>query len=226
MVGANWYHHKELERGDRRFLGCEEEMSPARRPASGPIRSIRDRRALLRRLFQTRRSSSRISSAHQPVRPRAYPLHRTPMRYDCAAAARHRPAGDRRSDPVHPVTRLDRLDEFLRSAGAPIHSPIWLRLRASSRSAPTTATALAWRTITTARSMVIWSFRDTRRFTIFGEAGYELSDASTCMSRACTTGARRRRMARASCSSTSSGHGDGIVRRRSIFLRGRLLRRG
>ena len=26
MFGANWYHHKELERGDRDFLGCEEEF--------------------------------------------------------------------------------------------------------------------------------------------------------------------------------------------------------
>ncbi len=25
MIGANWYRHKELERGDRDFLGCEEE---------------------------------------------------------------------------------------------------------------------------------------------------------------------------------------------------------
>ena len=26
MIGANWYHHKELERGDRDFLGCPEEF--------------------------------------------------------------------------------------------------------------------------------------------------------------------------------------------------------
>ena len=38
---GNWYHRKEVERGDRSFLGCPKIMSPARRPASEPTRSIR-----------------------------------------------------------------------------------------------------------------------------------------------------------------------------------------
>ena len=39
MVGVDWYHHEELERGDRCFLGCEEEnvTSEATGDRSDPI---------------------------------------------------------------------------------------------------------------------------------------------------------------------------------------------
>ena len=177
MIGANWYHHKELERGDRSFLGCEEEyvFSEATGERSDPVDprtgepycgSFANSQIFLTDFFGApnlcgpevpRRTPAPITGPCGPTSPGTNRRRITAIQYN------------------YPGTRLD---EFLDPL-APATDPFGRDLIAPEGFFPVgahTATGLAlqknYHEMVDDDSVI----PDTKRFTVFAEAGYELTD--------------------------------------------------
>ncbi|HET9354295.1 MAG TPA: TonB-dependent receptor [Sphingomicrobium sp.] len=177
MIGANWYHHKELERGDRSFLGCEEEyvFSEATGERSDPIDprtgepycgSFSNSQIFLTDFF----GAPNLCGPEVPIRTPA------PITGPCGPTS---PGTNRRR-----ITAIQfnypgsRLDEFLDPL-APATDPFGRDLIAPEGFFPVgahTATGLAlqknYHEMIDDDSVI----PDTKRFTVFAEAGYELTD--------------------------------------------------
>jgi iron complex outermembrane receptor protein len=175
MVGANWYHRKELERGDRSFLGCPEEyvFSEATGDRADPI----DPRTGQPYCGDFLSNAILISDfARNPVV--GNPALQTNLLGPILADATP-PTGSRRA-----ITAIQ-FDPSLGSILGPGNTGLFFtQVTPYSFSAPAgffpvgahEATSLAVQNNYDSRVNGDSVIPDTRRFTIFAEAGYELTD--------------------------------------------------
>ena len=180
MFGAYWQHLKELERGDRDFLGCEEErvFSEATGGRADPIDprtgdpycgTFANAQIFLTDFF----GAPNLCGPIVPERPVP------PFTHTGCGPASSRPAGFTR----RPITSIQfnypgsRLDEFL-SPLAPAGTN-FRNLIAPAGFFPVgayNATGLAMARNYDAELDGDSVFPDTKRFSLFAEAGYELTD--------------------------------------------------
>ncbi|MCL6740183.1 TonB-dependent receptor [Sphingomonas sp. RB56-2] len=174
MLGANWYHHKELERGDRSFLGCEEEFvtNEATGNRSDPI-DPRTGEPYCGAFPNAQIFLTDFFGAPNLCGP-AVPINPNTVNPPCGPVA---PGSTRRR-----ITSIQfnypgsRLDEFLNPLAAPVS---FADLQAPAGFFPVgayNATGLAMARNYDSQVDGDSVIPDTRRFTLFGELGYELSD--------------------------------------------------
>ncbi|HKX93011.1 MAG TPA: TonB-dependent receptor [Sphingomicrobium sp.] len=177
MVGVDWYKRNALKRGDRSYLGCEEEFvfSEATGERSDPIDprtgepycgGFSNAQIFLTDFF----GAPNLCGPEVPIRPPA------PITAPCGPTA---PGFNRRR-----ITSIQfnypgsRLDEFLPPL-APATDPFGRDLVAPEGFFPVgahTATALAMANNYNSQLDQDSVIPRTKRFTIFGEAGYDLTD--------------------------------------------------
>jgi iron complex outermembrane receptor protein len=179
MIGADWYHHQELERGDRSFLGCEEEnvTSEATGQRSDPIDPRTGKPYC--GLFQSNMvglydiglmNSSNLYGPELPCPPGGTPLtgcFTPPVTRRAITGIQFDPSLGSILGPNQ--TGLF----FLTNPGDPsqFRAPAgWFPVGAHE------ATSLAVQNNFDNRVLNDSVIPDTKRFTIFAEAGYELTD--------------------------------------------------
>jgi len=175
MVGANWYKHNELERRDRGFLGCEEEFVTSEEtgersdpidPRSGKpyCGNFPNAQIFLTDFF----GAPNLCGPEVPIRPVA------PTGTSCGPAS---PGTIRRAITSiqynYPGTRLD---EFLDPLAAPTSFADLIAPAGFFPVGAYTATGLALARNYDRQVDGDSVIPETKRFTLFGEAGYELSD--------------------------------------------------
>lgn len=169
MVGVDWYHHKELERRDRSFLGCEEEYvtSEATGERSDPI-DPRTGKPYCGAFLSNMAILSDFglmaggSNLRGPVLPDATP----PL-------GSRRPIGGIQYDPSLGTILGPNNTGLFFNVTNPTHfdAPAgWFPVGAHE------ATSLAVQNNWDDRVYNDSVIPDTKRFTLFGEAGYELTD--------------------------------------------------
>lgn len=174
LVGANWYHHKELERGDRDFLGCEEEFvfnesgqrSDPIDPRTGEpyCGAFSNSQIFLTDFF----GAPNLCGPEVPIRPVP------PTGASCGPTS---PGTIRRR-----ITSIQfnypgsRLDEFLDPLAPPVSFADLIAPEGFFPVGAYSATGLALAKNYHDRVDDDSVIPDTKRFTLFAEAGYELTD--------------------------------------------------
>ena len=191
MLGANWYRHKELERGDRGFLGCEEELvfSEATGEQSDPIDprtgkpycglfptnliAVSDFGGALTLTGLSNLCGPLVVQQPDPDLIQADPLHCRP---DLVTPGfTNRPIRAIQFDPsLGTILGPDNWGSFFDTPG---FDPTLFRAPGGFFPVGAhEATSLAVQNNFDSRALGDSVIPDTRRFTLFGELGYELSD--------------------------------------------------
>ena len=178
MIGANWYHHKELERGDRSFLDCPEELvfSEATGERADPIDprtgepycgDFLSNMAILSGPFGLQAGTNTLRGPCLPGTPTATT---TP---GCPAGTVRRAITGIQFDPsLGSILGPNNWGLFFNNTNSTqFDAPAgWFPVGAHE------ATSLAVQNNHDPRVKNDSVIPDTKRFTIFAEAGYELTD--------------------------------------------------